>query len=105
MPKKDDKKSHLHHPDYESFKTVAEVQEAIRLHEARLVGKDKTESQIKKEKREYTAALNEQLRELREEREHEIGVLSALDQRIRALHAEEQGFNVVPLPVPKPAVG
>lgn len=104
MPKKKEDQSHLHTPDYESFKTVEEVETQIEKHKNLLVGKDRTESQIKKEKKEYVSALNEQLRELNEEREHEIDVISALEARRQVLHAAAHS-NVVPMVIPKPAVG
>ena len=101
MPKKKtDDTSHLEHPDYDKISTIEECDEYIAEHEQKLVGKDKTESKIKHEKREYTKALNEQLKELNEEREHEIGVLSALDDRKRVLSAQS---NVVPMNIPRPA--
>lgn len=104
MPKKQEDKSHLHTPDYNAFTTVEQVDAAIAQHEKKLIGKDRTESLIKKEKREYVSALNEQLRELKEEREHEIDVISALEARRQVLHAAATS-NVVPMVIPKPAVG
>ena len=82
---------------------IDEIDEAIQKHKDVLVGKDKTESQIKAEKREYTQAMNEQLKELTEEREHEIAVISALEDRRRVLNAQQNG-QVVPLHIPKPAI-
>lgn len=102
MPKKED--DFLQHPDYDQFRTVDEVEAAIAQHKEILVGKDRTESQIKKEKREYVSALTEQLKELNEEREFEIDVISTLEDRRRVLHAQANS-NVFQMVIPKPAVG
>lgn len=85
-------------PDYESIKTVDECDEFILHHRERLVGKDLVERQIKAEKKEYVQAMNTQLKELAEEREHEMGVLLALDETKRRLHA---AANVIPMPPPR----
>ncbi len=80
-------------PEYEKLTTIEQVEAEIEKHKTVLVGKDKTESQIKANKKEYVKALNEQLKELNQEREHEIDVLSALDDRRRVIAAS----NVVPM--------
>ncbi len=84
-------------PDYESFKTIEEVEEEIENHKKVLVGKDLLESRMKKDKKEYVSALNEQLKELAEEREHEIGILLALEQRKQIIHASS-GATIIPMP-------
>ncbi len=83
-------------PNYEAFTTIEEVEEEIETHKQHLVGKDILESQIKKTKKDYVSAVNEQLKELNEERQHEIDVLSALEQRKVIL--ANQGGNIIPLP-------
>ena len=85
-------------PDYETIRTDDECDEFILYHRDRLVGKDLIERQIKATKKEYVSALNEQLKELAEEREHEMGVLLALDEVKRRLHASPT--NVIPMPPP-----
>lgn len=99
MSKKSD--TNLPHPDYEKLTTIEEVEEAIQEHKNILVGKDRTEYQIKEEKKAFVAATNEQLRELAEEREHEINVLSALEQRKQQL--SNAGGTVIPMPPPRVA--
>ncbi len=91
-------------PNYEALMTIEAVEAEIQRHERSLLGKDRTESLIKKEKREYVKALNEQLKELLEEREHEIDVISALEDRRRVLHAQLTA-NIYPLGVSMAANG
>lgn len=90
-------------PDYEAFTTIEEIEEEIEKHKQFLVGKDILESKMKQDKRDYVSALNEQLKEVAEEREHEIDVLSALEQR-KVIIANSDGI-VIPLPFPKAAQG
>ena len=75
------------HPEYEAIRTVDECDELIKKHKDNLVGKDLLERKIKAEKKEYVKAMNEQLKELSEEREHEMGVLGALQDRRKQLSA------------------
>lgn len=95
MAKKSDKAAH-EIPNYESFTTVEAVDEEIERYKKHLVGKDILESKMKKDKKEYVAALNEQLRDLAEEREHCIDVISALEQRKSHIH--NSGGVVIPMP-------
>ena len=83
-------------PDYEKLTTSDEVDEEIEKYKKHLVGKDILESKMKKDKKEYVAALNEQLKELAEEREHCIDVISALEQRKQII--ENSGGNIIPMP-------
>ena len=89
-------------PNYEALLTIEDVETEIDKHKATLVGKDITESKIKADKKAYVSALNEQLKELAEEREHEIDVISALEQRKQYL--SNGGGVVIPMP-PKKARG
>lgn len=91
--------SHLEVPNYEALTTLEQVDEEIEKHKQKLVGKDILESRMKKDKKDYVKALNEQLKELHEEREHEIDVISALEQHKQVL--ANQGGTVIPLPVAK----
>lgn len=84
MTKKKDT-SHLNAPNYEAMTSVEEVELEIEKRKNVLVGKDRTEYQIKENKKEFNVAVNEQLRDLKEEREHEIVVLSALEDRKRLI--------------------
>ncbi len=68
-------------PNYEALTNVDDVEAELERRKNILVGKDRTEYQIKENKKEYVSAINEQLRELKEEREHEILVISALEDR------------------------
>lgn len=95
MPKKKDQ-SHLPTPNYEALASIEEVEQEIEIHKKNLVGKDIVEYRIKEDKKSYVQAANETLRELKEEREHEINVLSALEQRKMAL--ANQGGQVIPMP-------
>jgi len=83
-------------PDYEQFTTIEEVDEEIAKHKANLVGKDILESRMKSDKKEYVSAINTQLKELAEEREHEINVISALEQHRQYL--ANGGGKVIPMP-------
>lgn len=83
-------------PDYEALTTVEDVEEEIERHKQILVGKDVLESKMKKDKKDYVGALNEQLKELSEEREHEIDVLSALEQR--KVIVLNSGGIIIPIP-------
>lgn len=94
MAKKDD--SAYETPDYDSFTTIDAIDEEIEKYRQHLVGKDILESRMKKDKKDYVAALNEQLRDLAEEREHCIDVLSAFEQRKQIL--ANSGSNVIPMP-------
>lgn len=96
MGKKDNKTAH-ETPNYEAMVTVEEVELEIERHKTFLVGKDRTEYQIKESKKEYNAAINEQLRELSQEREHEILVISALEDRKKQILAGA-GISVLPMP-------
>jgi hypothetical protein len=97
MPKKKkDDTSHLHVPNYESLTTLEQVEEEIEKRKQNLVGKDILEYRMKEDKKDYVAAVNEQLKELKEEREHEINVLSALEQHKQVL--ANQGGTVIPMP-------
>lgn len=96
MSKKNEDTSHLHVPDYDGLRTIEEVEKEIEKHKHNLVGKDILEYRMKEDKKEYVAALNEQLKELKEEREHEINVLSALEQRKQII--ANQGGQVIPMP-------
>lgn len=87
----------LQAPNYEALTTVEEVELELEKHKTVLVGKDRTEYQIKENKKEYVAAINEQLRDLKEEREHEIVVLSALEDRRKQLLAGA-GISMLPRP-------
>ena len=73
-------------PDYESLSTIEECEDLLEDHKNKLVGKDITQENIKAEKRDYVSAINEQLKELQEEREHEIGVIGALEDRKRFIN-------------------
>ncbi len=84
-------------PNYEAMITVEDVEAEIDRRKNILVGKDRTEYQIKENKKEYVAAMNEQLRELKEEREHEIVVIGALEDRKKQILA---GAGIISLPRP-----
>jgi len=87
----------LQAPNYEALTTVEDVENEIERRKNVLVGKDRTEYQIKENKKEYVSAINEQLRDLKEEREHEIVVLSALEDRKKQILT---GAGIVSLPRP-----
>lgn len=91
--------SHLQVPNYEALTTIEQVEEEIEKHKQKLVGKDITEYRMKEDKKTYVSAINETLKELREEREHEINVLSALEQHKQLV--SNQGGVVIPLPIAK----
>ncbi len=68
-------------PNYEALVTIEEVEEELTRRKNTLIGKDRIDFTIRESKKEYNAAINEQLRDLKEEREHEITVISALEDR------------------------
>lgn len=80
MSKKNNEQSHLQVPNYEALTTIDDIDKEIEHHKQNLVGKDVVEYRMKADKKDYVSAINEQLKELAEEREHEINVLSALEQ-------------------------
>jgi hypothetical protein len=80
------------HPDYEKLVTAEEVDKLVEVHKNSLVTKDFIERRIKEEKKDYVSAMNEQLKEVAEEREHEMGVIQALDDRKKQILA-----NVIPM--------
>lgn len=96
MTKKNDN-SHLSVPNYEAMTTVQEVEDEIERRKNALVGKDRTEYGMKENKKEFNAAINEQLREVKEEREHEIVVISALEDRKKIILA---GAGIIAMPRP-----
>lgn len=75
-------------PNYEAFHTMEDIQNEIERHKQILVSKDILEDRMKKDKKDYVSSLNEQLKELAEEREHEIDVLSALEQRKQLINSQ-----------------
>jgi CRISPR/Cas system-associated protein Cas5 (RAMP superfamily) len=83
-------------PDYEQITSLEEADEEIAKHKANLVGKDILESKMKADKKEYVSAINTQLKELAEEREHEINVINALEQHKQYL--ANGGGKVIPMP-------
>jgi hypothetical protein len=85
------------HPDYDKLDTLDGCDKLIQEHKDILVRKDKTEFQIKASKKDAVAAHNEQLKELNEERQHEIGVIDALMDRKRVL-AGGGTVSIIPLP-------
>jgi hypothetical protein len=95
MSKKTDK-PHFQTPNYEALTTLEDVDTEIEKHKQNLVGKDIVEYRMKEDKHDYVSALNEQLKELKEEREHEINVISALEQHKQLL--SNQGGVVIPMP-------
>lgn len=95
MGKKSDESAY-EKPNYESLTTTEQVDEELEKYKQHLVGKDILESKMKKDKKDYVSALNEQLKDLAEEREHCIGVLSALEQRKMQLN--NSGGVVIPMP-------
>lgn len=94
MAKKDEKPPY-EVPNYEALTTIEDVEKEIDKHKQHLVGKDIVEYRMKEDKKDYVSAINEQLKELREEREHEINVLSALEQHKQVL--ANQGGVVIPM--------
>ena len=91
-----DDKSHLETPNYEALTTIEEVEKEIEKHKQKLVGKDIVEYRMKEDKKDYVKALNESLKELKEEREHEITVISALEQHKQVI--ANGGGQVIPMP-------
>lgn len=94
---KKEKNPALNAPNYEALTTTEEVEAEIERRKNVLVGKDRTEYQIKENKREFNAAINEQLRDLKEEREHEIVVIGALEDRKKQILA---GAGIITMPRP-----
>jgi hypothetical protein len=83
-------------PNYEAISSLDECDVLIEKHKNNLVGKDRLQYQIKEGKKEFVKAANEQLKEIQEEREHEMGVLSALEQHKMLL--ANGGPSAMPMP-------
>lgn len=95
MAKKNSDTAHLHSPDYDQLTTVGAVDREIARYKDFLVVKVRQESRIKEEKKTYVSAMNENLKELREELDHAVEVLERLDQCRQVVHVQEA--SVVPL--------
>ena len=96
MGKKKDQGQAFDTPNYESLTTIEDVEQEIEKHKERLIGKDVLQARVKDEKKSFNSAINEQLNEIEEERQHELGVLSALEQQ-KMLVANGGGM-VIPMP-------
>jgi hypothetical protein len=86
-PKKKDQPSAHDVPDYDALKTVDDVEEEIQRHKDILVRQDIMEWRMKQDKKDAVSSYNEQLKEIKEERDHEMGVLGALEDRKKVLNA------------------
>ena len=89
-------------PDYEALTTTEQVDQEMWRHKDALSSKVRSQHGIAANRKEMLADINEQLKFLKEEIAHEVGVLGALDDRRRFLHAMQlqasgQGGNVVPI--------
>ncbi len=71
--------------DTEKFTTTKDAENALESHKDTLCRKVKQQLQVKDAKKEAMGAYNEQLKELNEEIDHEIGVLDSLTDRVRVL--------------------
>jgi hypothetical protein len=87
-------------PDYSKLTTLDEVDAEIEVHKQKLVQKDVLEYRIRGDKKEYVAALNEQLKELKEEREFEMDTISALEAHKQVLANQGQA-PIIPMPTRK----
>lgn len=65
---------------YDSITTLDEVEQEIQKHKTRLIDKDMLQSRLKEEKKSFNSVINESLKEVEEERLHEIEVIEALEQ-------------------------
>lgn len=79
-------------PDYEKLMTIAQVDAELERHKDSLVTKDRAEARVKEEKKDYVKAMNDTLKEISEERDHEMGVIGALEDRKRQL------AKIIPMP-------
>ena len=74
-------------PDYDSLKTIEDVEEEIQKRKDNLVRQDLMEWRMKQDKKDAVSSYNEQLKEIKEERDHEMGVLGALEDRKKVINA------------------
>jgi hypothetical protein len=74
-------------PDYEQASSATEVEERIAQTKDTVCRKVKMQLSIKEAKKEADAAYNEQLKELAEEIDHEIGVLDGWKSRLAQVEA------------------
>lgn len=74
-------------PDYESFVSTDEVDKEIENTKNEICRKAKQMFQTKETKKEAVAAFNEQLKELNEEIDHNLGVLDELVTRKRVIES------------------
>lgn len=91
MAKTKQKGATLETPEYEKLTTVEEVETEIEKHKNLLVKQDLVEARMKEEKKEWVSAQNEHLKIVAEERDHEMGVLGALEDR------KKQILKIIPI--------
>ncbi len=77
----------MHKPDYGKLVSVDEVDAEITRRRDAICRKVKQQAQVKETKKQTLAGLNEQIREVGEELNHEIGVLDELVRRRGELEA------------------
>ena len=85
-------------PDYEQVTSLAEVEERIAQTKDTVCRKVKMQLGIKDAKKAADAAYNDQLKELAEEIDHEIGVLDGWESRLAQVEAGVPQAQTVPAP-------
>src|SRR5688572_2043571 len=88
-------------PDYESVKTVEDVQQKIEETKNTIVRKFRLQEQVKENKKTVLAGYTDQLKHLKEELEHELGCLGGWEDRLRVLGAMPDADD----PTPKSSSG
>jgi len=84
MSKKNDK-GEREKPDYDSFKTLQAIDDEIAKTKTEVCRKTKQLFQTKEAKKEAMGAYNEQIKEMTEEVDHNLGVLDELNTRRRVI--------------------
>lgn len=88
MPKSaKDKNPSLEAPNYEAVKSIDEVEKKIEETKNTIVRKFRLQEQVKSDKKRISQSYADQLKHLKEELEHELGVLGGWEDRIKVLAA------------------
>jgi hypothetical protein len=108
------KKKELPKPDYEKVRSIDQVEKHILECQRTITRKYQLRIQAESARTDLTASYNEQIKHLKEELEHELGVLTAWDNRKKVLSArgatedeepaqeapEEAALPPTPIPTP-----
>ena len=97
-------------PDYEAVKSIEEVEKLINECQRTIARKYQLRVQSEEARKDINASYNEQIKHLKEELDHELGVLSGWDNRRKVLSShgavedqeEPQAQEASPVAMPPP---